>query len=294
MPLSASSNLPGWRVTAPVKAPFSCPNMSDSSSVSTTAAQLTTTNGPSGRSPASWMARATSSLPVPLSPVTSTMVLPRATRPMVLKISFIARVPPTMAVALPATRAVSMASSSRGVSSRRTTAASSSSTSTGLWMYSSAPFCMASMVVSMSWKAVITTTCNRASRALRSGSTSSPERPGMRTSRMTRSGCQSDARASPVSASCATAVSNPCARRCSSSVRALAWSSSTTRMRLTSSPLPGPLSSRHRSRTPAPRAVRAGRRSRRRMRVGAQRYRRAAPRSASRCSGRDRCPLRVW
>ena len=48
MPPSASSNLPMRRATAPVKAPFSWPNSSDSSRFSGIAAQLTATNGPCG------------------------------------------------------------------------------------------------------------------------------------------------------------------------------------------------------------------------------------------------------
>ena len=57
---------------APVKAPFSWPNSSLSSSVSGIAAQFTATNGPLARGESSWMARATSSLPVPVSPRIST------------------------------------------------------------------------------------------------------------------------------------------------------------------------------------------------------------------------------
>ena len=58
---------------APVNAPFAWPNSSLSSSVSGSAAQLTATNGPAARAArAAWIARATSSLPVPLSPRIST------------------------------------------------------------------------------------------------------------------------------------------------------------------------------------------------------------------------------
>ena len=49
VPLSASSKRPSLRLMAPVKAPFSWPNSSDSSSVSASAPQLTLTNGPSAR-----------------------------------------------------------------------------------------------------------------------------------------------------------------------------------------------------------------------------------------------------
>ena len=54
--------------TAPVNAPFTWPNSSDSSRFSGIAPQLTATNGLSRRWLLSWIARATSSLPVPLSP----------------------------------------------------------------------------------------------------------------------------------------------------------------------------------------------------------------------------------
>ena len=68
MPPSASSNLPLRAASAPVKAPFSWPNSSLSISSSGIAAQFTSTNGPSARRLCAWIARATSSLPVPFSP----------------------------------------------------------------------------------------------------------------------------------------------------------------------------------------------------------------------------------
>ena len=74
VPPSASSNRPSRRSAAPVKAPFSWPNSSDSSSVSGSAAQLTATNGLPRRGERSWSALATSSLPVPLSPWISTVL----------------------------------------------------------------------------------------------------------------------------------------------------------------------------------------------------------------------------
>ena len=57
---------------ASVKAPRAWPNNSLSSSVSGKAAQLTATNGCRAPPALLWIARATSSLPVPLSPVIST------------------------------------------------------------------------------------------------------------------------------------------------------------------------------------------------------------------------------
>src|SRR3984957_5859429 len=58
---------------APVNAPFSCPNSSLSSSPVGMAAQFIFTNVRSLRRLRSWMARAISSLPVPVSPSSSTV-----------------------------------------------------------------------------------------------------------------------------------------------------------------------------------------------------------------------------
>ena len=71
---------PGLAATAPVKAPRSWPKSSDSSSWSGSAAQLMATNGPWLRREPWWMKRATTSLPVPDSPVSSTVVSVWATR----------------------------------------------------------------------------------------------------------------------------------------------------------------------------------------------------------------------
>ena len=68
VPLPASSNRPSLRALASVNAPFSWPNSSLSSSVSGTAAQLISISGSVALSPFSWIARATISLPLPLSP----------------------------------------------------------------------------------------------------------------------------------------------------------------------------------------------------------------------------------
>ena len=60
------------RAIAPVNAPFSWPNSSDSSSVSGIAAQLTQISGFLARPERAWTKRASTSLPVPDSPVIST------------------------------------------------------------------------------------------------------------------------------------------------------------------------------------------------------------------------------
>ena len=72
VPPSAASNLPIFIFSAPVNEPFSWPNSSDSISVGESAAHSTATNGPDERGERSWRAFATSSLPVPDGPSTST------------------------------------------------------------------------------------------------------------------------------------------------------------------------------------------------------------------------------
>ncbi len=60
--------MPFFGYTAPVKAPFTCPNSVDSSRSGGRLPELTVTNDFSDRDEFVWIARATSSLPVPLSP----------------------------------------------------------------------------------------------------------------------------------------------------------------------------------------------------------------------------------
>ena len=69
------------RSTASVKAPRSWPKSSLSISPSGIPAQFTATKGPWLRGPSSWIARATSSLPVPLSPRISTVTCDRRHAP---------------------------------------------------------------------------------------------------------------------------------------------------------------------------------------------------------------------
>jgi hypothetical protein len=80
VPLSAATKSPLWSAIAPVNDPFMCPKSSLSSSVSGIAPQLIATKGWFARTLARWIARASSSLPVPLSPWISTLASPAATR----------------------------------------------------------------------------------------------------------------------------------------------------------------------------------------------------------------------
>ena len=68
VPPSASSKKPGVALSAPVKAPRSWPKNCESKRPEAKAEALTATNGLPERQPIWWMARATSSFPVPLSP----------------------------------------------------------------------------------------------------------------------------------------------------------------------------------------------------------------------------------
>ena len=74
MPPAASSKRPARSRTAPVKAPRTWPKSSLSRSSPGRAPQFTATKGPARRGERAWIACATTSLPVPLSPVSSTVV----------------------------------------------------------------------------------------------------------------------------------------------------------------------------------------------------------------------------
>ena len=67
-PAASSRTVPSFLRSAPVNAPLSCPNSSDSSSASGIAPQSSATNGRARRPLSRWIACATTSLPVPVSP----------------------------------------------------------------------------------------------------------------------------------------------------------------------------------------------------------------------------------
>ena len=104
-PISSRNTVPPWATSsfprfcwcAPVNAPFSWPNSSDSRSSSLRATQLTTTNGWSARRLHRWIARAMTSLPVPLSPRSSTVAPLGAARRATSSAARICELSPTMA-----------------------------------------------------------------------------------------------------------------------------------------------------------------------------------------------------
>ncbi len=73
VPPSADRILPALSATAPVNAPFRWPKSSLSISASGSAPQLTATSGRSFLELLKWMARATISFPLPVSPLMSTL-----------------------------------------------------------------------------------------------------------------------------------------------------------------------------------------------------------------------------
>src|SRR5882724_4909891 len=101
VPLSASSNLPGFSLVAPVNAPRSWPKSSDSSSSLGSAAQLIFTNGLPRRGERSCTVRAMPSLPTPLSPRMSTGTSVSATRSTMSQIDSIAGLEATYSVGTP-------------------------------------------------------------------------------------------------------------------------------------------------------------------------------------------------
>ncbi len=96
VPRSASWKRPFFSRTAPVKAPRSWPKSSLSSRFSGSAPQLSDRKRRVERGLAKWMARAISSLPVPLSPWISTVELVRAMRSISEKIACIRGLLPMM------------------------------------------------------------------------------------------------------------------------------------------------------------------------------------------------------
>ncbi len=73
VPPWADSKRPAFAPADPVNAPFSCPKSSLSRSEPESAAQLMRSKGACARPEPLWMASAKTSLPVPVSPRTSTL-----------------------------------------------------------------------------------------------------------------------------------------------------------------------------------------------------------------------------
>ena len=157
MPPCASRNDPARSATAPVNAPRTWPNSRLSRSSAEMAAQLTGTKGALARHPCVWIARATTSLPVPVSPSRSTVASLSASRPMDFCTSRMAALDPTRSPSLAPFGGVlaSAASAAGNIHPRR---AFSPSRPIGLARWSAAPSRIASIVLSLVGTAVSTAT----------------------------------------------------------------------------------------------------------------------------------------
>ncbi len=152
-----------------MNAPRSWPKSSLSSSDSGIAAQLIAMKAPSRRAESAWIARAKSSLPVPLSPSRSTVASVAATRSVSARTVRIAADSPTMG-GIARDCASAKSSDSRDCARRsmaRATRSRRRSGSTGFVMKSSAPRFIASTAVSIEPKAVMTRTGSVGSEATR-------------------------------------------------------------------------------------------------------------------------------
>ena len=189
MPPSACSKRPRRMVCAPVKAPRSWPNSSDSSKSFGIAAVFSAIKGPLARGLCLCSARATSSLPVPDSPVISTVTLDCDSRPIARNTSCMAGACPRISGA--SLRRSSISSSRRLSSSARRISSTARSTSNGLARYSNAPPWNAATALSRSEYAVMMMTGSPGCLALMACSRSSPEPPGIRTSEIRTCGVSS-------------------------------------------------------------------------------------------------------
>jgi hypothetical protein len=186
------------------------------------AAQLTTTKGPLARSESSWMARATSSLPVPDSPRTSTVAVDGAACCTISIMATMAGEPPMMGRArvrpISASSRLSITFSALRAwrSSARSTVRMTSADLNGFWMKSYAPSRMAETATSTVPYAVITITSTEGRIARAARSRSWPLIPGsMRSVRMrSMANCRTSSSASsPLTAVCTVRPSRSKMRR---------------------------------------------------------------------------------
>ena len=182
----ACSKRPCRWACAPVKAPFSWPNNSDSNNSAGIAAILMATNGFAARGLCLCSALATNSLPVPDWPQTITLMFDFAKRPIARNTSCIAGASPMISTSL-SSRLSCVTSASFGSTARRTRR-TASSRSNGLGKYSKAPRSYEAKALSKSVCAVIMmqgiSTCW--SRII--SASSKPLIPGMRISVISTSG----------------------------------------------------------------------------------------------------------
>ncbi len=182
VPPSACSNFPACFAAAPVNAPFSWPNSSDSINSAGTAAQFSVTNAFSRRGDFSWIARATNSFPVPVSPRMQTRVSLAATRS-ICAVSRAMAAPDPISSCLPRRWRSSRFSSSRRVKrSAFSTVSSNLSVESGFSRKSRAPSLVARTAISMLACPEISTMGVFTPAFFRSSRSSRPLFPGITTS----------------------------------------------------------------------------------------------------------------
>ena len=137
-PLACSKRPRRWAL-APVNAPFSWPNSSDSIRSLGMAAMFKAIKGLVALGLWRWSACATSSLPVPDSPLINTVILDCAKRPMARNTSCIAGASPMISVVSSGACSGSRLRFLLACCSARWVVATASSTSKGLGKYSKAP-----------------------------------------------------------------------------------------------------------------------------------------------------------
>ena len=156
VPPFACSNRPCRRVCAPVNEPFSWPNNSDSSNSEAIADVFKAIKALFARGLCSCNARATSSLPVPDSPVIRTVIVDPARRPIDRNTSCIAGASPIIVgIEFSVFGFESLLPGPFFLAALRTSA-TASSISKGFGKYSNAPFLYAATAFSKSECAVIT------------------------------------------------------------------------------------------------------------------------------------------
>ena len=189
VPPCACSKRPRWRPCAPVNAPRSWPNSSDSSSSGGTAGVLTAMKGPCEHGLCSCSARATSSFPVPDSPVMSTVTVERESRPIARNTSCMAKAEPTIVAGVSSlSGAPADPAAPRALATARSATETTSSMSRGLARNSNAPSRYADTVLSRSEYAVIMTTGTAGCSSASFASTPKPSVPGIRTSQKSACG----------------------------------------------------------------------------------------------------------
>ena len=205
VPPLASSKRPRCRSVAPVKAPFSWPNISDSTRSRGMAAQLSLMYGPRTRCEPRWMSDAATSFPVPDSPVMSTRASVGAMRAIISCTCSTAGLRPTISSPSPSssssTRLISRACRSSSAEARVSSTASGVSGFSMKW-YAPSLVALTASPSEARPLIMITGRCGAASR--RRGSASSPVSPSMYRSISTASGSSpctsaSAARALPAS-----------------------------------------------------------------------------------------------